>query len=187
VREALQRMATSPDWEQRVRAARLLARRAAAESETMILRLLRDPDSPAVTEAMVAALLEARHEAAIPLILRSLGQDRTAGQSLLEGLLNSELDGVEVRETIVSVLMQTENQDEVVGALGAIGWLAPSGGFPSGPAARAHVEELTAHSEDAIRVLAKAALAAFGEMPPRSGGQAGVGERVGPAGRCRGC
>jgi hypothetical protein len=169
--EALERMARSADWVQRVRAARLVARLDAAESEAIVLRLLRDPDSTAVTEAMVAALLEARREAAIPLVLRSLGQDRAAGQALLEGLLNSEIDGVEVRETIVSVLLETDDRDEVVGALGAIGWLAPSGGFVASPAAHAHVQALTEHPEEAIRVLARAALAALAApwQPPDSG------------------
>jgi hypothetical protein len=172
VREALERMSTSADWVQRVQAARLIARLDPADSETIVLRLLRDPDSAAVKEAMAAALLENRREAAIPLILRCLGQDRTAGQWLLEGLLDSELDGVEVRDAIVSVLMETDDRDEVVGALSAIAWLAPSGGFPASEAARAHVDALTAHSEEPIRALALAARAALAEQPPRWGGEA---------------
>jgi HEAT repeat protein len=163
MRDALERMSLSTDWVQRLRAARLVARLDPRESEAIILRLLCDPDSKAVTEAMVAALLETRREAAIPLVLRSLADERATSQCLLEGLLNSELDGVEVRESIVSVLLETDDRDEVIGALGAIGWLAPSGGFPASPAARARVKALTGHCEGAIRVTAVAALAALAE------------------------
>ena len=51
---------------ERVRAARLLARSDAADEEALVLRLLRDPGSTAVSEAMVTSLLEARREGADP-------------------------------------------------------------------------------------------------------------------------
>jgi HEAT repeat protein len=141
-------------------AARLLARRAAPESEDVIQVLLRDPRS-SVREAMVAALLEARREAAIPLLLRCLGQDRAGGQNVLEGLLDSELDGLDVRGKIADVVTATGDRDEIVGALSAIGWLAPGGGFPASAALLQRVRELAESPDEPIRVLAQAALAAL--------------------------
>ena len=157
---ALERMSRSQDWVERVRAARLLARLDPGASEAIVVRLLTD-ETTAVAEAMVAALLVARREAAIPLVLRTLGRRRAAGQALLEGLLDSELDGVDVRGTIVSVLLASEERDEVVGALGAIAWLAPGGGFPATPEAFARVMELSEHAEEAVRILAGQALIAL--------------------------
>jgi hypothetical protein len=165
--DALARLARSEDWAERVRAAHLLAWSDVAGSEATVLRLLRDPDSTAVTEAMVAALFEARRESAIRLILRSLGQPDGAApdandQCMLEGLLTGELDGVEVRGSIVSVLLETHARDELLGALAAIAWLAPSGGFPAPPRALAQVRELAEDSNGAIREAARKALAALG-------------------------
>ena len=142
-------------------AARVLARQDARENEAVVLRMLRDPRS-GIAEAMVAALLEARREAAIPLVLRCLGERRSEGQLLLEGLLESELDGLDVRGKIVSVLIDTDDRNEILGALSAIGWLAPSGGFPGSPAAIARVQSLSESPEDAVRILAQAALTALG-------------------------
>ena len=142
-------------------AARILARQDARENEAVVLRMLRDPRS-GIAEAMVAALLEARREAAIPLVLRCLGERRSEGQLLLEGLLESELDGLDVRGKIVSVLIDTDDRNEILGALSAIGWLAPSGGFPGSPAAIARVQSLSECPEDAVRILAQAALTALG-------------------------
>jgi hypothetical protein len=142
-------------------AARQVARSDARESEAVVLRMLRDPRS-GVREAMVAALLEARHEAAIPLVLRCLGEDRAGGQNLLEGLLDSELDGLDVRGKIAAVLVTTGDRNEIVGALSAIGWLAPGGGFPGSAAVQARVRELAESPDEPIRVLAEAALAALG-------------------------
>ncbi len=142
-------------------AARILARQDARENEAVVLRMLRDPRS-GIAEAMVAALLEARREAAIPLVLRCLGERRSEGQLLLEGLLESELDGLDVRGKIVSVLIDTDDRNEILGALSAIGWLAPSGGFPGSPAAIARVQSLSESPEDAVRILAQAALTALG-------------------------
>jgi hypothetical protein len=141
-------------------AARLLARRDAAESQVAILRLLGDRRE-GVTDAMASALLELRREAGIPLLLRSLGRQRAAGQILLERLLDSELDGVDVRGTIVSILLATTDRDEIAGALSAIGWLTPSGGFPGSPASHARVLALCEDADEAIRVLAQAALVAL--------------------------
>jgi hypothetical protein len=141
-------------------AARQIARSDARENEVVVMRMLRDPRS-GVREAMVAALLDARREAAIPLVLRCLGQDRAAGQKLLEGLLDSELDGLDVRGKIAAVLIATEDRDEIVGALSAIAWLAPSGGFPGSPAVLARVHELRESPDEPIRVLAEAALPAL--------------------------
>jgi HEAT repeat protein len=138
----------------------MLALRGAAESDEAILRLLSDRREDAC-EAMAAALLELRREAAIPLLLRSVGRQRASGQILLESLLDSELDDVDVRGTIVSVLLDTSDRDEVAGALSAVGWLAPSGGFPGSPAAHARVQALCDDPDEAIRVLAQAALVAF--------------------------
>src|SRR6476659_2221067 len=141
--DAIERLARSADWSERARAARLIARGKPGDKEEIVLRLLRDPGSAAVSETMVAALLEARREGAIRLILRSLGHDGEAsqetGQTLLDGLLSRELDGIEVRASIVSVLQDSDDPDELVGALRAIAWLAPSGGFPAPPEALAHV------------------------------------------------
>ena len=163
--DQLERMSRSEDWSERAQAARLVARDAGAKEE-LVLRLLRDPGSTAVSEAMVAALLEARREGAVGLILRSLGQPGDAAdetsQCMLEGLLSSELDGIEVRGSIVSVLQETDDRHELVGALRAIGWLAPAGGFPAPPAARAHVTELANDSDATIREAAQRALTAFG-------------------------
>ena len=141
-------------------AARLLARRAAPESEDVVQLLLRDPRS-SVREAMVSALLEVRREAAIPLLLRCLGQDRAGGQNVLEGLLDSELDGLDVRGKIADVVTGSRDRDEIVGALSAIGWLAPGGGFPASAALRRRVRELGESPDEPIRVLANAALAAL--------------------------
>jgi hypothetical protein len=159
--EELDGMSRSSDWVERVRAARLVARLDPGTSEPIVVRLLMDDESLPVAEAMVAALLGMRREAGIPLVLRTLGRRRATGQPLLEGLMNSELDDVDVRGTIVSVLLAPEDRDEVVGALGAIAWLAPAGGFPATPAALTRVSELSEHPEEAIRVLARAALTAL--------------------------
>jgi hypothetical protein len=134
----------------------VLARRDAAGSEEAVLRLLCDPRE-GVMDAMAASLLEIRREAAIPLLLRSLGRQRAAGQSLLERLLESELDDVDVRGTIVSVLLDTSDRDEIAGALSAVGWLTPSGGFPGSAASHARVLLLCDDPDEAIRVLAQAA------------------------------
>jgi HEAT repeat protein len=174
--DALERLSRSADCGERVRAARLVVRSDAADREAIVLRLLRDPGSTAVSEAMVAALLETRREEAIPLILRSLGQTDGAppGQSeqcLLDGLLNGELDGVDVRGSIVTVLLETHARDELLGALAAIAWLAPGGGFPAPPAALELAEELAGDANEAIRTAALNALAALGsrELPDLDG------------------
>jgi hypothetical protein len=164
--DPLAALARSDDAAERVRAARLIARSDAADKEALVLRLLRDPASIAVSEAMVASLLEVRREDAIRLILRALGQSEGAppderDESLLEGLLTSELDGVEVRGSIVSVLLATHARNELLGALAAIAWLAPSGGFPAPPRAVEHVRELAGDSNVAIREVARRALAAL--------------------------
>ena len=86
---------------------------------------------------------------------------RASGQILLESLLDSELDDVDVRGTITSILADTSDRDEIAGALNAIGWLTPSGGFPGSPESRARVQELCDDPDEAIRVLAQAALVAF--------------------------
>ena len=132
--DPLARLAESEDWSERARAAQLIARSDAADKEAIVLRLLRDPDTN-VSEAMVAAVLEVRREGAIPLILRSLRQPDGAApdendQCLLEGLLNSEVDGVDVRGTIVSTLLETHVRDELLGAL------APSRGSRRAAASR---------------------------------------------------
>ena len=64
--DAIERMARSEDWSERARAARLIARAEPGDKEEIVLRLLRDPGSAAVSEAMVAALLEARREGGDP-------------------------------------------------------------------------------------------------------------------------
>ena len=57
--------------------------------------------------------------------------------------MNSELDDVDVRGTIVAVLLATEDRDEIAGALGAIAWLgARRATFPAPPAALLRVIEL---------------------------------------------
>jgi hypothetical protein len=158
----LERMSVSADWVERVRAAQLVTRLDPGASEPIVTRLLMDSESTRVAETMVASLLNVRREAGIPLVLRSLGRRRATGQPLLEGLMNSELDDVDVRGTILSVLLATEDRDEVVGALAAIAWrLAPGGNFPASPAALDRVVELTEHSEEAIRVPAAEALTAL--------------------------
>ena len=157
---ALERMSRSEDWVERVRAARLVARLDPGASEAIVERLLTDDRTP-VAEAMVTALLHARRETAIPLVLRTIGRRRAVGQALLEGLLNSELDGVDVRGTIIAVLLAAGDRDEIVGALGAIAWLAPSGGFQAPPEAFARVMELSESDEQAVRVLAAEALVAL--------------------------
>lgn len=167
--DALARLAHSEDWAERVRAAQLLAWGDVAEREATVLRLLRDPGSTAVSEAMVTSLLEARREGAIRLILRSLGQggagEGAGGETaecLLEGLLESELDGLDVRGTIIAVLLETDSRDELLGALEAINWLAPSGGFPAPAEALAHVTRLGRDSDEEIREASSKALTALG-------------------------
>lgn len=171
--EALDSMSRSGDRDERLRAAHLAARHDAAATEEVVMRLLRDPGDVAVTEAMATALLEVRREDAIPLILRALGQDLPAerdarfdeaSQLLLESLLDSELDGVAVRETIPAVLLDTGDRRELLGALGAIAWIAPSGGFPAPPEARARVGELSESSDETIRGLARDARAALASL-----------------------
>ena len=112
-------------------------------------------------EAMAASLLETRREAAIPSSCAASGRQRQRGQILLERLLDSELDDVDVRGTIVSVLLHTNDRDEIAGALGALGWLAPSGGFPGSVAARVRVLALCDDPDEAIRALAQAAIVAL--------------------------
>jgi hypothetical protein len=51
--------------------------------------------------------------------------------------------------------------DELVGALRAVGWLAPGGGFPAPPEALAHVTELANDSDAKIRVAAQQAVTAL--------------------------
>ncbi|HET6173044.1 MAG TPA: HEAT repeat domain-containing protein [Gaiellales bacterium] len=162
--DPLERMARSTDWTERASAARQLARRAPGDAEEIVLRLLRDPGSTEVSQTMVAALLEARREGAVRLLLRSLGQDEGGAettQCILEGLLSSELDGVEMRAALLSVLQEAGERHELLGALRAIGWLAPSGGFPAPPEAFAHVSELSNDSDAAIRAAAQRALTAL--------------------------
>jgi hypothetical protein len=156
--------ARGPDPERRaalLEAARIVARQDARENEAVVLRRLCDPRS-GIAEAMVTALLEARREAAIPLVLRCLGEHRAEGQRLLEGLLESELDGLDVRGKIVSVLIDSDDRNEMLGALSAIGWLAPSGGFPGSPAALARVHDLSESPDEPVRILAQAAVTALG-------------------------
>jgi HEAT repeat protein len=172
--DAMARLAHSDDWSERARAARLVARSDGADQEALALRLLRDPLSTAVSEAMVASLLEVRREGAVRLILRSLGRHGGAppdecDQCLLEGLLTSELDGVEVRGAIVSVLLETQVRDELLGALAAIAWLAPGGGFPAPPRALDLVNALADDSSDVMRKAARQALAALGTSPSQPG------------------
>jgi hypothetical protein len=150
----LERMSLSADWVERVHAARLVTRLDPGTNEAIVTRLLMDSDSIAVAEAMVAALLGVRREAGIPLVLRSLGRTRAGAQPLLEGLMNSELDDIDVRGTIVERLLASEDRDEIAGALEAIAWLAPGGGFPATPAVHARVLELTGSPDEATRVLA---------------------------------
>jgi hypothetical protein len=157
----LERMSLSADWAERVHAARLVIRLHPAVSVAVVTRLLMDSESIPVAEAMVATLLNARREAGIPLVLRSLGRQPVTGQSLLEGLMNSELDDVDVRGTIVEVLQGSEDRDEVAGALEAITWLAPGGNFPATPAARSRVIELIDYPDEAICALAAEALTAL--------------------------
>jgi hypothetical protein len=171
--EALDSMSRSGDRDERLRAAHLAARHDAVATEEVVMRLLRDPGDVAVTAAMATALLEVRREAAIPLILRSLGQDLPAerderfdqaGQLLLESLLDSELDGVVVRETILAVVLDTADRRKLLGALAAIAWIAPSGGFPAPADARARVGELSESGDETIRGLARDALAALASL-----------------------
>jgi hypothetical protein len=165
--DAIARLARSDDWVERVRAAHIIAWSDVAAREETVLGLLRDPGSAAVREAMVASLLEARREGAIPLILRALGQsggDATAeaAQCLLEGLLDSELDGLDVRGTIISVLLESDARDELLGVLAAINWLVPGGGFPAPPRALARVTRLARDKDEAMRKAARDALPALG-------------------------
>jgi hypothetical protein len=160
------RMSLSEDWAERAEAARLVARDQRDDNHVMALRLLRDRHHAAVTGAMVAALLAERREAAVPLILRALGQDLpdeddardlfdAGSEMLLEGLAAGERDGVDVRGSVVSVLLQADDPNELVGALEAIGWLAPTGAFPFSAAALEHVEELARGATDeTVRGLA---------------------------------
>jgi HEAT repeat protein len=161
--DSLTRLARSEDWSDRVRAAQVVARSDLADKEAIVLRLLMDPASTAVSEAMVTALLEARREGAIRLILRALGHsgEGETAEALLEGLLDSELDGLDVRGSIVSVLLGTDDRRELLGALAAINWLAPRGGFQAPPTALARVSELNEGSDHAIRAAANRALTAF--------------------------
>jgi hypothetical protein len=59
-------------------------------------------------------------------------------------------------------LLETHARDELLGALAAIAWLAPSGGFSAPPAARALVRELATDANEAISTAARNALAALG-------------------------
>ena len=166
--DPITRMSLLPDMDDRMRAARLVARQPPGDHETMVLRLLRDTRSTAVADVMARALLHSWREVAVPLVLRGLGQDIPAAdaardhfdatsQVLLESLLDSELDGLDVRGAIVSVLLGTEESHELVGALEAIGWIAPSGGFPASDTALAQVDRLTGHGDELVRGLARKA------------------------------
>ena len=170
--DPITRMSLLPDADDRKRAARLVARQPPGENEVMVLRLLRDTRSTAVADAMARSLLQSWREAAVPLVLRALGQDMPAAdaardhfdaksQELLESLLDSELDGLDVRGEIVSVLLATEQSHELVGALEAIGWIAPSGGFPATETALAQVDRLSGHADELVRGLALKARAAL--------------------------
>ena len=83
---------------------------------------------------------------------------------LLESLLDSELDGVVVRETILAVVLDTADRRELLGALAAIAWIAPSGGFPAPADACARVGELSEGSDETVRGLARDALAALASL-----------------------
>ncbi len=170
--DPITRMSLSDDPAERARAARLVARNDLSESHAMVLRLLRDARSVDVTRAMAGALLGLRRESGIPLIMRGLGQDipedETArdhfdegSRAMLETLRSSELDGVDVRHAVVSLLLHSDDRNELVGALEAIGWLATSGDFPASPLALAQVEVLAEHPDETLRGLARRALTAL--------------------------
>ena len=128
---------------ERVHAARLVSRARPATSETIVDA---PPDgfseSVPVAEAMVTALLDVRREAGIPSRppLRSASR-RATGQTLLEGLMNSELDDVDVRGTIVDVLLATEDRDEIAARSARSRGRPPAGTFRRSPAALLRVIE----------------------------------------------
>ena len=76
---------------------RLVSRLDPGASEAIVTRLLMDSESVPVAEAMVAALLNVRREAGIPLVLRSLGAAAARPVSpCSRASMSSELDGVDV-------------------------------------------------------------------------------------------
>ena len=91
-------------------------------SEAMVLRLLARHVPRRSPTAMVSSLLRTRAEAAIPLDPARAGQEipttttratsSSGRRDLVESLAGSELDGVDVRGTIVSVLLETEDPNE---------------------------------------------------------------------------
>ena len=65
-------LAESSDWRERIAAARIVAHADDRDADVIAARLLRDAANTDVPQAMVDALLEARGEAAIPLLLQAL-------------------------------------------------------------------------------------------------------------------
>ena len=75
-----------------------------------------------------------------------------AAQTLLEGLLEQRARRRRrARDASSRCCSDTDDRDELVGALRAIGWLAPGGGFPAPPEALAHVTELANDSDATVR------------------------------------
>jgi hypothetical protein len=129
---ALDVMSRSDDWEERARAARLVATHTGVEADAIVLRLLWDARDTGVCEAMVAALVEARADAAIPLILRALGDqpvgdDGEPADFMLRGLVQADASGLPVEELVESVLVSSEDRLQVRGVLRALAWRAPFG------------------------------------------------------------
>ena len=60
------------------------------------------------------------------------------------------------------MLQETDYRDELLGALGAIGWLAPSGGFPAPPRPLRTSTGLANDSTPTIRGRRSRALTALG-------------------------
>ena len=172
--DELDEMSRSEDWRQRVRAAHLIARCEPGERDAIALRLLQDPKDTAVTEAMVEALVQERREAAVPLIVSALASDPdeqddgedygSGGDYIVGGLSNARADGIDVDGAIARVVLESDNRQELVGALDAIVWFTQSGGFDAPPELLVRLQAFIQHPDYAIRALAWHALEAL--SPP---------------------
>ena len=174
----LDELSRSQDPRERIRAARLIARCEPGAGDATALRLLQDPRDTAVTEAMVEALLEKRGEAAVPLIVSALASDPdeqhdeqdhgSGGDYIVRGLSNARADGIDVHGAIARVVLESNDRQELVGALDAIDWFAQSGGFDAPPELLIRLQKLVQEPYYAIRALAWQALEALSPRRTRA-------------------
>jgi hypothetical protein len=157
----LDALSRSGEWSDRVEAANLAAAGAPEETEAIVLRLLRDPLNTAVTQSMTEELLQQRGATAIALVLRSLGTPTGAdanhdepGEQMLWSLQTGGNHGIDTEGAIIEALVESGDRSQTLGALDAIGWMAPLGNFAPSAEATALLDELTRHADAEVSRLA---------------------------------